>query len=310
MCGKTFKHAPPWVLVGLALLLGAAPAKAQQGKTAQATSKFASGGEKITVTRYEPALPGKYPALLLVHGLQCVQVSQDKLDYLGTKYAGQGYAVFLVHYFDRTGTREKDLGPIHAKLNGFGKTGKIDDTTCRLYHAWLDTVRDALAHVRGQPNVDGEHVALVGFSLGTFLSLTLAADDRLGIAAVVEFFGGMPGHVRSHVKTLPPVLGFHGDLDTVVPVSEAHALEELARARNFPLEMHIFKGVGHLFKGPQGEYQLQAALRADALMAAWLRNDWESRATFGEKCGLLSRPAGIKRLTPQFVNAAPEVSRK
>src|SRR5262249_6492855 len=42
------------------------------------------------------------------------------------------------------------------------------------FDAWTATVRDAVAYVRTLPNVDPGRVALVGFSLGGFLALTVA----------------------------------------------------------------------------------------------------------------------------------------
>src|SRR5262249_42041431 len=66
--------------------------------------------------------------------------------------------------------------------------------------AWLDAVRDGTAHVRELPNVDSNRIALVGFSLGGYLSLALATEDGHRLAGVVSCFGGMPSDAADRVK--------------------------------------------------------------------------------------------------------------
>jgi dienelactone hydrolase len=85
------------------------------------------------------------------------------------------------------------------------------------------------------------------------MSMTLAAEDKHQIAAVVSYFGGMPRDIGARVTKLPPVQVIHGNKDLLVPVSEAHALKKLATDKNFRIDLHIFPNAGHLFLGPKGE---------------------------------------------------------
>jgi carboxymethylenebutenolidase len=112
------------------------------------------------------------------------------------------------------------------------------------------------------PRVDAKRIGLVGFSLGAYLALAAATDKESPVAAVVEFFGGLPPNVRRDVKKMPPILIIHGDEDQTVPVAEAHQLRDLLQARKTTLEVQIYPGVGHVFTGSDGKFQWLAALDA------------------------------------------------
>jgi carboxymethylenebutenolidase len=149
------------------------------------------------------------------------------------RYAGvlasQGFAVYLLHYFDRTGTQFADK-----------------QTIFRNFPVWMKTLWDAISFVEKQPQVDAGRIALLGFSLGAYLSLANSAiDDRVKI--VVEFFGGMPKEMNLFMKRLCPVLILHGEADSTVPVEEAHNLQKLLEKKNIPYEIKIYPGVGHGF---------------------------------------------------------------
>ena len=88
----------------------------------------------------------------------------------------------------------------------------------------------------------------MGFSLGSYLALSLAVHDRR-VAAVAEFFGGLPKELHGAADTLPPLLIIHGENDDVVPVSEAYALEKLCQQHQIPYDIKIYPGQGHSLKG-------------------------------------------------------------
>ena len=177
---------------------------------------------------YAPSKAGASPAVLLVHGSGG---PLRGLDPFAEKAANFGVHVFVVHYFERTD-------------HYWAAPGQIE----RHFLEWMETVRDAVSFIAEQPEVDIKRIGLLGFSLGAYLSLSLATqDDR--IAAVAELFGGLPGHFVADAAKLPPVLILHGAMDPVVPVSEAHRLEELLKANNVPYEKKIYSGQGHTFRG-------------------------------------------------------------
>ena len=166
--------------------------------------------------------------------------------------------LFVNHFRDRE-PRAEDLKRIKA-----------------LSDAWVEVVCDAVKFARAEPGVDGERVALVGFSLGGCLALAAAARPELKLAAVVEFFGTLPRELRPGLGRLPPALIFHGEQDEVVPVDEAYALIGLLATRKLEHEAHVYRDADHMFATPggqgirQGDY-LSAKLATDAFLKKHLR---------------------------------------
>ncbi len=146
--------------------------------------------------------------------------------------ATQGFAVYVLHYFDRTGDE------------------RVSDkaTILRNSPAWLKTIWEAMNFVEKQPQVDTKRIGLLGFSLGAYLALTIAAFDSR-VQAVVEFFGGFPKEIKLFMRRLCPVLILHGEADTTVPVQEAYDLKELLERRELPYEIKIYPDAGHGFSG-------------------------------------------------------------
>jgi len=172
--------------------------------------------------------------------------------------AGQGFAVYVLHYFDRTGTTE---------IDGL-------QTIFRHFPAWMKTLWDAVSFVARQPQVDPERIGLLGFSLGAYLALSASAIDSR-IHAVVEFFGGMPKEMKLFTRRLCPVLILHGEQDETVPVQEAYYLQQILEAKRIAYEMQMYPGVGHGFSG---EIWRDARLRSFAFLQKHLAIAFEREA--------------------------------
>ena len=146
--------------------------------------------------------------------------------------AAEGFAVYILHYFDRTGT-----------------TAVADkQTAIRNFPLWGKTVWDAISHIERQLQVDPQRIGLLGFSLGAYLALSVAAVDSR-VKAVVEFFGGMPKEMKFFIRRLCPTLILHGDADRTVPVEEARHLQQILEKKSIPYETQIYAGAGHGFTG-------------------------------------------------------------
>lgn len=195
-----------------------------------ATAAFESGGRSVTIREFLPAAPGKYPAVLALHGSGGIREGWS--DQPSRLMAGQGYAVFLVHFFERTGTVFADR-----------------DATRTHFPDWMRTIGDAMTFAMQHAAVDPNRVALLGFSLGAFLALAVASVDPR-VKAVVDFFGGLPEELHGFTR-MPPVLILHGEEDRVVPVSEATRLQQLLERAGTPYEMKLYPGAGHIFNGLQ-----------------------------------------------------------
>jgi dienelactone hydrolase len=194
----------------------------------QSTAVFQSGGKPIRLDGYLPEAVGTpFPAVIALHGAGGGVSGMEQ--YAGM-LAAQGFAVYLLHYFDRTGIESADK-----------------PTIVRNFPLWMKTLWDAISFVEAQPQVDRERIALLGFSLGAYLSLASSAIDPR-VKAVVEFFGGMPKEMNFFMRRLCPVLILHGEVDPTVPVEEAYQLQKLLEKKRIPHEMKIYPGAGHGFE--------------------------------------------------------------
>jgi len=200
---------------------------------------FESGSKPIRLHAYLPDSAIKLPSVLALYGSGGGIEGMNKP---ASMLAEQGFAVFVLHYFDRTDTASA--------------TDKA--TIVRHFPAWGKTVWDAVSFIAQLPEVDAERIGLLGFSLGAYLALSVASVDSR-VRAVVEFFGGLPKEMRFFMRRLCPTLILHGEADPIIPVSEAYELQALLEKKNIPYEMRIYPGQGHVF---DSETWRDAALRS------------------------------------------------
>jgi len=205
----------------------------------QSQTSFESGGKSIRLDCFLPEDNDRcFPAVIALYGSGG---GHARMAEPASLLAAQGFAVYVLHYFDRTGTTEVNRQIIF-----------------RSFPVWMKTVWDAVSFVIRQPHVDPKRVGLLGFSLGAYLCLSNAAIDSR-ISAVVEFFGGLPKEMKFFMRRLCPVLILHGEADPIVPVQEAYHLREVLERKKIDYEIQIYPGVGHGFNG---ETWRDAGLRA------------------------------------------------
>jgi dienelactone hydrolase len=215
--------------------------------TAQSPLVFQSGGKLIRLDAYLPeTLDGPVPSVIALHG---AGGNVSGMERYASTLAAAGFAVYLLHYFDRTGTESADLQSMK-----------------RNFPLWMKTLWDAISFVETQPQVDPERIALLGFSLGAYLSLANSAIDHR-VKAVVEFFGGMPTEMNLFMRRLCPVLILHGEADPTVPVEEAYQLQKLLEKKGIAYEIKIYPGAGHGF---ESEIWSDAGLRSLQFLQKYL----------------------------------------
>jgi len=175
---------------------------------------FLSGGKNIHLDCFLPSSNGEpFPAVIALHGSGGGHASMSQP---ATTLASQGFAVYVLHYFDRTGT-------IYAEKQDL----------LRNFPLWMKTLWDAVSHVERQHQIDPERIGLLGFSLGAYLSLSNAGIDPR-VRAVVEFFGGLPKEMKLFLRRLPPVLILHGEADPTVPVEKPTTFNKCWSAKALP----------------------------------------------------------------------------
>ena len=222
----------------------------------QSQASFPSGGKSIRLDCFLPSNNGEsFPAVVALHGSGGGHTTMSQP---ATFLASHGFAVYVLHYFDRTGTTFADK-----------------QTIFRNFPLWMKTLWDALSHVEKQAHVDPKRIGLLGFSLGAYLSLSNAGIDSR-VQAVVEFFGGLPKEMKLFVRRIPPVLILHGESDPTVPVEEAYHLQQVLEGKGVPYEMQIYPGIGHSFIG---EIWRDAGLRTLAFLKKHLAQSSDPSST-------------------------------
>jgi carboxymethylenebutenolidase len=186
---------------------------------------YQTGGKLVAAEAFYPGDNYEHPTLVVLHG------SGGYRDFsaLAHLITSQGYAVLVPHYFETTGTYWADAQSI-----------------ARHALTWAQAVADAISFAATLPLVDAQRLALVGFSLGAYIAIAVAAED-MRVKAVVEFFGGIPEPLAGRIRRLPPTLILHGDQDNVVPLSEGVRLRQLCEQRGVCVEMETYPNAGHSF---------------------------------------------------------------
>ncbi len=180
------------------------------------------------------------PVVLVLHGAGGTLLDGPEMRRVARALAADGNAVYLLHYFDSTGT-----------LVG------LDSTMQRNFRTWLATVRDSILAVQ-KTRGDSAPVGIYGYSLGAFLAL-FAASDNAHVGAVVEQAGGAWNGKMEMIHRMPPVLMVHGRRDARVPFEQyAAPLLPVLRRRAPAVETLFFADEGHGFT-PAGMVQVRTA---------------------------------------------------
>ncbi len=114
---------------------------------------------------------------------------------------------------------------------------------------WMREVTDSVEVLGKDPAVERDRIAVMGFSLGAFLTLAAGAQEGGRLAAIIDYYGGMNQSYVALAANMPPTLILHGSADSTVPVRYAHEVDAILIRFNRPHEMVIYPGAGHGFAG-------------------------------------------------------------
>lgn len=192
-----------------------------------------SGDERVPGVLLVPAAPRPAPAALLLHGY-----SSDKermASSVGRTLLGYGIGSLAI-----------DL-PLHGARTS-GPAGipaaelRNPIVLARRWRAALAECRDALRALAAVPEVDPRRIAVVGYSMGSFIALMLGADDPNVRALVLGAGGDLPADlpfgpvIRTLVDPVRavkrfagrPILLVHGRHDRTILPEQATRLFDAA----------------------------------------------------------------------------------
>ena len=210
-------------------------------------------------TVYRPEGPGRFPAVILLHGCLGVRGKEERW---AQRLREAGYVAFVVDSMTGRGmTTRDDLVRVCRGLALWGGTRAAD-------------IRATLEHVRTLPFVDGSRMAVIGFSHGAWAALdflsSASTDDVYGLRAVIGFYPycGVASRARwfgwdVHVPTLLLLAG----QDIVVSPAQCRALAEREAADGRPVTVTTYADARHSFDWRASADTEDAQRRVEAFLA-------------------------------------------
>lgn len=195
-----------------------------------ATYSWDKDHQKVSGLLFRTSAAGPVPAVVLLHtcGGLLPHVTTDWPEYL----TGLGYIVLTVDSYTPRGY-----------------------SRCDEHESWKeDQTKDAfgaLDYLSGLSFVEGERVAVMGFSAGAFainellLGRTRQRTGKPNFAAAISFYGRCTGPLRSYTDKDIPLMQIIGDLDTFHGICVGDWMQER------PIDVHVLKGAYHGFDQTQ-----------------------------------------------------------
>lgn len=200
-------------------------------------------GDSVPAILQIPSGDDAVPGVLLMHGFSSRK--ERMADSIGRALAARRIASLAI-----------DL-PLHGARDA-GFEGISFQNPVAVLQKWRLAVREAhavLAHLDANPAIDSRRIGIAGYSLGSYLATTVAADNALARVIALAAGGDLPPQmpfaplVRSIVDPLGevrkldgrPLLMINGRFDRTILPAQASALFDAA---NEPKELRWYEG-GH-----------------------------------------------------------------
>jgi len=199
----------------------------------------AAGGKAMQAALALPRLPGKRPAVIVIHEIFGLN---DDIRGITGRVADLGYVALAPDLYDRPGIRLVCIARTMATLRR-GRGDAFDD---------LDAARAWLA---ARPEVDATRLGVVGFCMGGSFALLYAVRAPLGVAAV--FYCEAP-KTAQQLEGVCPVLGGFGGRDRLF-AAHGRRLEQMLTELNVPHDVRLYDDAGHSYMSQHGGWLARMA---------------------------------------------------
>ena len=156
--------------------------------------EFQSGGKPVEENHCVPSGAGPFPVVIMLHWAGARDNVINEFENICSKLAASGYYTEFIEYYSQT----EPLIP--GDFDGMKRDLPI----------WISEVHAGIAALKKNPSLNPNKVALMGFSLGAYISLAYGATYPDDIAAIVEYYGGLIPELYARAATMPPVLILQG----------------------------------------------------------------------------------------------------
>jgi carboxymethylenebutenolidase len=217
------------------------------------TVKYKSGDDEVSAFLVKPKGDGPFPGVIVIQewwGLN------DQIKGVGERLAKQGYAALCVDLY--RGTVTKDPGEAHELMRGLPEDRAMHDL-----HAAFAYLKDTLKCKK---------IGSVGFCMGGGYSLSLALEEPT-LSACVVYYGRLLTDKGKLAKINAPILGFFGDQDRGIPVSDVRKFEAAMKDLKKDVTIHVYEGAGHAFFNESGkQYNKDAAEDSSKKMVEFFKS--------------------------------------
>jgi carboxymethylenebutenolidase len=210
---------------------------------------------------FEPATPGRHPAVVMLHGRAGPYSSLAKGVYnastlskrhkeWGAFWAERGYLALLVDSF---GPRGYPGGFPQGSYDQ--RPPEVSEQTVRPLDAY-----GALRYLRGRRDVIADRIGVQGWSNGAMTVLATVSDHAPGIenptretgfrAAIAEYPGCGMDAVKGEYRVYTPVLMTLGSEDKEVSPTRCEAFAKKAKSAGNPIEWVVYAGAEHNYDDP------------------------------------------------------------
>ncbi len=196
---------------------------------------------------------GKGPGVLVLHAWWGLNVT---IKAFCTRLAEYGFLVFAPDLYH---------GKIADTITGAEMLSTALDGDQAQVRTDIIAAKKFLIEHAGQTSTD---LAVIGFSLGAYFALDLAATNPEKINSVVVFYGTGPVDFS---RSKAAFLGHFAEKDEYEPQSNIDSLDEALKKASRPVTLYHYSGTGHWFFEPD---RLQAYNQEAANLA------WERTLTF------------------------------
>ena len=225
-------------------------------------------GEPLALDLYQPAQPGRYPAVITFYGGSWVRGSPAESENIGRFLAARGYVVAALDYR-------------HAPDYRF--PAQVEDAAA------------GLAFVRARADefeIVGDRIALLGWSAGAHLAMLLGFQPNLQagepVQSIIDYYGPVdlangyydipqpdPVDVREVLKAF--MGGTPADLPEAYKAASPLTYVESAQANTLPPTLLIYGGRDHLVEARFGRRLYEALLERNN-PAVWVKIPWAEHA--------------------------------
>jgi carboxymethylenebutenolidase len=198
---------------------------------------------------------GKGPGVLVLHAWWGLN---DTIKAFCKRLAEAGFVVFAADLY-------------HGKVAATIPEAEVLGSTVDANHLQAEAeVAEAARFLNERAGEAGRGLAVIGFSLGAYYALNLAAADPEHIRSVVLFYGTDGNTIGDFSNSKAEYLGHFAENDEFEPPSNVDALEESLKRAGRPVTFYRYSGAGHWFFEPdvtQAYDQAAAGLAWDRTLA-------------------------------------------